>query len=118
MLPVLRSAALSETVSLWQQLGFSEDDALRAVLPMLAGTIETARDKGLAGALAGRCRGATRAIVEKQLALLDGLGGDHAALYALMTRRAVGLARRRPVPPSASALAAIERAIENVRRRA
>ena len=107
-------AALSETVSLWQQLGFSEDDALRAVLPMLAGTIETAREKGLAGALAGPVSRGDAGIVEKQLTLLDSLGGDHATLYALMTRRAIGLARRRPVPPSASALAAMERSIENV----
>jgi predicted short-subunit dehydrogenase-like oxidoreductase (DUF2520 family) len=107
-------SALSETVSLWQQLGFSEDDALRAILPMLAGTIETARDKGLAGALAGPVSRGDAGIVEKQLALLDGLGGDHALLYALMTRRAVELARRRPVPPSSAALAAIERAVENV----
>lgn len=107
-------SALSETVSLWQQLGFSEDDALRAILPMLAGTIETARDKGLAGALAGPVSRGDAGIVEKQLALLDRLGGDHALLYALMTRRAVELARRRPVPPSSAALAAIERAVENV----
>jgi predicted short-subunit dehydrogenase-like oxidoreductase (DUF2520 family) len=107
-------SALSETVSLWQQLGFSEDDALRAVLPMLAGTIETAREKGLAGALAGPVSRGDSGIVEKQLALLDSLGGDHATLYALMTRRAVDLARRRPVPPSENALAAIERSVGKI----
>jgi hypothetical protein len=53
-------------------------------------------------------------IVEKQLALLDSLGGDHATLYALMTRRAVDLARRRPVPPSENALAAIERSVGKI----
>ena len=40
-------------------------------------------------------------VVEKQLTLLEGLGGDHAALYGLMTRRAVGLAERRATPPAA-----------------
>ncbi|MDR5749924.1 MULTISPECIES: DUF2520 domain-containing protein [unclassified Caballeronia] len=107
-------AALSETVALWQQLGFSEDDALRAVLPMLAGTIETAREKGLAGALAGPVSRGDAGIVDKQLALLDDLGGDHATLYALMTRRTIELARRRPVPPSPNALAAMERSVDRM----
>lgn len=107
-------AALSETVSLWQQLGFSEDDALRAILPMLAGTIETAREKGLAGALAGPVSRGDAGVVDKQLALFQSFGGDHATLYALMTRLAIGLARRRPVPPAEAALAAMERSIENV----
>ena len=40
-------------------------------------------------------------VVQKQLALLEGLGGDHAALYGLLTRRAVGLAERRAKPPAA-----------------
>ncbi len=35
-------------------------------------------------------------------------------LYALMSRRAVALARRRPSPPPAEALDAMERAIELV----
>jgi predicted short-subunit dehydrogenase-like oxidoreductase (DUF2520 family) len=50
-------------------------------------------------------------VVEKQLALLEGFGGDHAALYALMTRRAVALARRRAQPPAA--IDAIDAAVED-----
>jgi predicted short-subunit dehydrogenase-like oxidoreductase (DUF2520 family) len=104
--------ALSETVELWKELGFGEDEALRAVLPMLAGTIETAREKGLAGALAGPVSRGDSSIVVKQLALLGTLGGDHATLYALMTKRAVALAKRRAVPPSAAALDAMQRAVD------
>jgi predicted short-subunit dehydrogenase-like oxidoreductase (DUF2520 family) len=106
--------ALSETTTLWKELGFDEDEALRAVLPMLAGTIETAREKGLPGALAGPVSRGDASIVVKQLALLQALGGDHATLYALMSRRAVALARRRPSPPPAEALDAMERAINLV----
>jgi predicted short-subunit dehydrogenase-like oxidoreductase (DUF2520 family) len=104
--------ALSETVELWKELGFKEDEALRAILPMLAGTIATAGEKGLAGALAGPVSRGDAGVVEKQLALLQDFGDDHATLYALMTKRAVALARRRPAPPAAAALAAIERAID------
>jgi predicted short-subunit dehydrogenase-like oxidoreductase (DUF2520 family) len=93
--------SLAECVALWRTLGFAEDDALRALLPMLAGTIQTARDKGLPNALAGPVSRGDTGVIRKQLALLEGLGGDHAALYGLMTRRAVELARRRTTPPAA-----------------
>ncbi|MFM0160347.1 Rossmann-like and DUF2520 domain-containing protein [Paraburkholderia sediminicola] len=102
--------SLAECVALWRTLGFAEDDALRALLPMLSGTIETARDKGLPNALAGPVSRGDTGVVEKQLALLEGLGGDHAALYGLLTRRAVGLAKRRAKPPAA--IEAIAEAVE------
>ncbi|VUD51685.1 unnamed protein product [Burkholderia pseudomallei] len=101
---------LAECVELWRSLGFAEDDALRALLPMLAGTIETARDKGLANALAGPVSRGDVGIVERQLALLESRGGDHAAFYAFHTRRAVALARRRASPPPS--LDALERALD------
>jgi len=102
--------ALSECVELWRTLGFSEDESLRALLPMLAGTIETARDKGLADALAGPVSRGDTGVVEKQLALFETMSGDHAALYALLTRRAVALARQRTKPPAS--IDAIEAAVE------
>ncbi|MDR6409692.1 Rossmann-like and DUF2520 domain-containing protein [Paraburkholderia terricola] len=102
--------SLAECVALWRTLGFAEDDALRALLPMLAGTIETARDKGLPNALAGPVSRGDTGVVRKQLALLEGFGGDHAALYGLLSRRAVELARRRAAPPAA--IEAIAEAVE------
>jgi hypothetical protein len=42
--------------------------------------------------------------------LLESLGGDHAALYGLLTRRAVELAERRAKPPAA--IEAIAEAVE------
>ncbi|KDB07103.1 protein of unknown function DUF2520-containing protein [Burkholderia sp. lig30] len=99
---------LAEAVELWRGLGFDEDDALRALLPMLAGTIETAREKGLANALSGPVSRGDTNIVERQLALLEARGGDHATLYALLTRRAVALAATRAAPPaSLAALAGV-----------
>ncbi|MGU7773690.1 Rossmann-like and DUF2520 domain-containing protein [Burkholderia sp. MR1-5-21] len=101
---------LAEAVNLWRSLGFDEEAALRALLPMLAGTIETARDKGLANALAGPVSRGDTGIVERQLALLEARGGDHATLYALMTRRAVALAAQRAAPPAS--LPALADAVE------
>ncbi|WP_345811433.1 DUF2520 domain-containing protein [Paraburkholderia sp. PREW-6R] len=93
--------SLAECVTLWQTLGMTEEDALRALLPMLSGTIEAARDKGLPNALAGPVSRGDTGVVQKQLALLESFGGDHAALYGLMSRRAVGLAERRATSPAA-----------------
>jgi predicted short-subunit dehydrogenase-like oxidoreductase (DUF2520 family) len=102
--------SLAECVALWRTLGFAEEDALRALLPMLTGTLQTARDKGLPGALAGPVSRGDTGVVRAQLALLEALGGDHAALYGLMTRRAVALARRRATQPAT--LDAIDEAVE------
>ncbi|RKP50807.1 Rossmann-like and DUF2520 domain-containing protein [Trinickia fusca] len=102
--------ALSEAASLWRGLGLDEAQALRALLPMLAGTIDAAREKGLPGALAGPVSRGDADLLHRQLACFEALGGDHAALYALLTRRAVALARLRPTPPAS--LDAIEASVE------
>lgn len=92
-------AALAEAVEVWRTLGFDEEHTLRALLPMLAGTVEAARAKGLSGALAGPVSRGDAAVLERQLAAFEALGADHAALYALLTRQALSLARRRARPP-------------------
>ena len=108
--------ALSEAVELWRRLGLTEEDTLRALLPMLTGTIEAAREKGLANALAGPVSRGDAALLQKQLVCFEALGGDHAALYGLLTRRAVALARQRANPPAA--LDAIDRIVEEAIDRA
>ncbi|MBY4826834.1 DUF2520 domain-containing protein, partial [Burkholderia contaminans] len=47
---------------------------------------------------------------ERQLALLETRGGDHATLYALLTRRAIALAAQRATPPAS--LPALADAVE------
>lgn len=92
-------AGLAEAVEIWRTLGFDEAQSLRALLPMMAGTVQAARAKGLSGALAGPVSRGDAALLERQLAAFETLGADHAMLYALMTRRALSLASRRERPP-------------------
>ncbi|PMS15801.1 DUF2520 domain-containing protein [Trinickia dabaoshanensis] len=92
-------AGLAEAVEIWRTLGFDEAQSLRALLPMMAGTVQAARAKGLSGALAGPVSRGDAALLERQLAAFETLGADHAMLYALMTRRALSLAGRRERPP-------------------
>jgi len=93
--------SLRETVDVWAGFGVGEAEVLNAVWPMLEGTLKAARERGLSGALAGPVSRGDAAVVGKQLEQLKQLGGDHATLYALMTRRAVRLARERSNPPPA-----------------
>jgi predicted short-subunit dehydrogenase-like oxidoreductase (DUF2520 family) len=75
---------------------------------MLEGTLKTAHERGLSAALAGPVSRGDAAVVGRQLERLQQLGGEHARLYAQMTRRAVRLARtREPAPPALDAIDAL-----------
>jgi predicted short-subunit dehydrogenase-like oxidoreductase (DUF2520 family) len=104
---------LAENVNVWRKLGFDENHAFRALLPMMARTLETARDRGLANALEGPVSRGDLGVVKKQLSLMEQLGGDHGALFGLMSRRAVALARARATPPAAidAMAAAVEQSL-------
>jgi predicted short-subunit dehydrogenase-like oxidoreductase (DUF2520 family) len=86
---------LDEAVGIWQQIGIAEADALEALWPLVMGTLASARQKGLPGALSGPVSRGDDRIVARHLEALDSLGSDHAAFYAALTQRAVALARRR-----------------------
>ena len=99
---------LREAVAVWGSFGINEADTLAALWPMLEGTLKTARERGLAGALAGPVSRGDAAVIGRQLEQLAQLGGEHARLYAHMTRRAVQLARQREsVPPALDAIEAL-----------
>lgn len=60
-------------MNLWAEPGVDEHDALHALLPMIAGTLEIARAKGLANALAGPVSRGDAGVVEKQLSRMEQL---------------------------------------------
>jgi predicted short-subunit dehydrogenase-like oxidoreductase (DUF2520 family) len=64
----------------------------------------------LPAALAGPVARGDAGVLERQLAAFETLGEDHAALYALLTRRCLALARRRTPPPAS--LDAMANAVE------
>lgn len=93
-------ALLYENVTLWKHIGLDEDTALAALLPMLERTIQSVRDRGLSGAIAGPVSRGDLSVIRRQLDTLAALGGDHMVLYAMLTRRVAALARRRARPPA------------------
>ncbi|MDR3396278.1 MAG: DUF2520 domain-containing protein [Pandoraea sp.] len=87
---------LDEATSLWQAIGMPEDDAREAMWPLVMGTLNAARERGLPGALAGPVSRGDTGIVARHTEALASMGGNHATLYSLLTLRAIHLARQRP----------------------
>ncbi|VVE18059.1 NADP oxidoreductase [Pandoraea capi] len=87
---------LDEATHLWKAIGMSETDARDAIWPLVMGTLEAARERGLSGALAGPVSRGDVGIVQRHTEALAAMGGNHATLYSLLTLRAIHLARQRP----------------------
>lgn len=101
---------LDEATHLWQAIGMSENDAREAMWPLVIGTLNAARERGLSGALAGPVSRGDAGIVTRHTEALATMGGNHATLYSLLTLRAVHLARQRPNADNVT-LDAIARAV-------
>ncbi|WP_084656294.1 Rossmann-like and DUF2520 domain-containing protein [Pandoraea norimbergensis] len=101
---------LEEATELWRAIGMPENDAKEAMWPLVMGTLNAARERGLSGALAGPVSRGDAGIVTRHTEALASMGGNHATLYSLLTQRAIRLARQRPNADN-DALDAIARAI-------
>lgn len=78
---------LHEAVQLWRTFGVDEKQALQALLPLARGTLKSAEERGLAGALSGPLSRGDVNVVKRHLSALNALGEDHTALYQLLTRK-------------------------------
>lgn len=83
---------LREAADIWSSFGVSEEDALRALMPLARGTLDAVAAKGLAAAQAGPVSRGDAGVVRKHLDALRSLGGEHAAFYREITRRQIDLA--------------------------
>ncbi|VVE67940.1 NADP oxidoreductase [Pandoraea captiosa] len=101
---------LDEATQLWKAIGLPAEDAREAMWPLVMGTLNAARERGLSGALAGPVSRGDAGIVTRHTEALAAMGGNHATLYSLLTQRAIHLARQRPNADD-RALDAIARAI-------
>ncbi len=103
--------ALHEAATLWAKAGIDREAAVAAMWPLVDGTLAAARARGLPGALAGPVSRGDGSVIDKHLHALNALGGDHAALYAALTRRALALAAERGAP-SADVLADLSKRLD------
>jgi predicted short-subunit dehydrogenase-like oxidoreductase (DUF2520 family) len=84
-------ALIRETAALWGRLGIPEKDALRALLPLLRGTVDNVEKLGAAGALGSVIARGDIGTIRKHLAALAGTP-ESLELYRLLSLRTVPLA--------------------------
>ncbi|MEI8298838.1 MAG: DUF2520 domain-containing protein [Pseudomonadota bacterium] len=88
-------ALLDESVRLWQSLGASETEALRAMVPLLRGTVAAVLDGGLANGMGGCVARGDVGTIAKHLGALDARSSSAGRLYRELALRTVPLAVQR-----------------------
>ncbi|MGY3446764.1 MULTISPECIES: Rossmann-like and DUF2520 domain-containing protein [unclassified Bradyrhizobium] len=84
-------ALLKEGVELWKSFGASETDALRAMMPLLRGTVAAVLDGGLANGMGGCVARGDVGTILKHLRALDERFPSSGALYRELALRNVPL---------------------------
>src|SRR5437899_3702741 len=86
-------ALIAETVALWKKLGIAEGDALRALLPLLRGSVDNVEALGAAGALGSVVARGDVGTIRKHLDALATAAPESLDLYRLLSLRTIPLAR-------------------------
>jgi predicted short-subunit dehydrogenase-like oxidoreductase (DUF2520 family) len=86
---------LREASAIWQSWGASEDAAVRALLPLVRGTLSSIGEVGLARAMPGPVSRGDVESVAKHVAALRDLGPQPLASYRLLCERSIALALER-----------------------
>ena len=86
---------LREAANIWQSWGASEEDAVRALLPLARGTLCAIERAGLAGGMPGPVSRGDVETVEKHVAVLANLDPDIVDLYRELCDRTISLAIER-----------------------
>jgi predicted short-subunit dehydrogenase-like oxidoreductase (DUF2520 family) len=79
---------------LMEAAGLDADQALKALLPLIRGTVDNLQDEGLPNALTGPIARGDSAVVRRHLEAIQARAPDLLALYQALGRRALRLARR------------------------
>lgn len=89
------NALFGEASALWRSWGATEEDALKALLPMAQGTLASIASAGIAGGMPGPVSRGDIGSVEKHVEALMPLGDDTLGLYRQLCARTVPLALAR-----------------------
>jgi len=102
-------ALIDETVALWKMLGIAEKDALRALLPLLRGSVDNVERLGPAGALGSVVARGDAGTIRKHLAALAKTAPESLELYRLLSLRTIpiALAKGTLKPETAKEVAAL-----------
>jgi len=83
---------LDLAAGLWQELGLSKEEGLRALLPLVRGTVENLGRVGLPAALTGPIARGDVGTIERHLAVLDRVAPDVRTVYKELACRTIPIA--------------------------
>jgi predicted short-subunit dehydrogenase-like oxidoreductase (DUF2520 family) len=86
---------LDVAAGLWESLGLSREEGLKALLPLVRGTIENLESIGLPNALTGPIARGDVGTVERHLCALREVAPDVLPVYKELARRAIPIAREK-----------------------
>ena len=86
------NALFDEASKIWQSWGASEEDAVRALLPMARGTLASIESAGIANGMPGPVSRGDVESVKKHVAALSTLDADMLELYRQLCARTIRLA--------------------------
>jgi predicted short-subunit dehydrogenase-like oxidoreductase (DUF2520 family) len=86
------AALLAEAVEVWSRIGVPPDDALRALLPLVRGSVDAIEHAGLARAMAGSVARGDARTVARHIEALGGLDEKHRDFYCRLALRTIPLA--------------------------
>jgi predicted short-subunit dehydrogenase-like oxidoreductase (DUF2520 family) len=84
---------LDTAAGLWEGLGLTKDEGLRALLPLVRGTIENLESVGLPNALTGPIARGDLGTIERHLSALGKVAPDVLPVYKELARKAIPIAR-------------------------
>ncbi|MBU6223791.1 MAG: DUF2520 domain-containing protein [Burkholderiales bacterium] len=88
------NALFDQAVSLWQTWGATEEQALRALLPLAQGTLSSIERAGVARGMPGPVSRADLSSIEKHLYAISPMGKEMLHFYTTLCMRTVALAEK------------------------
>lgn len=87
------NALFAQAAQVWASWGASEEDALRALMPMARGTLASIDSAGIAAGMPGPVSRGDVASVEKHVHSLSGMGDDMTQFYRVLCGTTIGVAQ-------------------------
>ena len=97
------NALFAEAATIWQSWGASEDDAVRALLPLARGTLASIESAGVANGMPGPVSRGDVGSIEKHVAALTPLGLEVMEFYRVVCDRTIPLGLQRGAIDQAAA---------------
>lgn len=97
------NALFAEAAKIWQSWGATEEDAVRALLPLAKGTLASIESAGLAQGMPGPVSRGDVGSIEKHVAALTPLGPEVMEFYRVVCDRTIPLGQQRGAIDAAAA---------------